>query len=67
MSRVGLDLQALARLPDNAIQDSDGLVVLGTTTKPAANLNVELVVDVFVDGIQITVASCAAKVVPVDD
>ena len=67
MSRVGLDLQALARPPDNAIQDADGLVVVGTTAKPAAYLNLKLVLDILLEEIQITVTPKDCKVVPVDD
>ena len=67
MTRVGLNLQALARPPDNAIQDSDSFVVIGTTTKPAAYLNLKLVLDILLDDIQITVTPKDCKVVPEDD
>ena len=67
MSWVGLDLQAIARPPDNAIQDTGSHVVLGATTKPAANFNLELVLDVLLKEIPTTVTSKNCGAAPVDD
>ena len=67
MHRVGLDLQTLARPPEHAIQDSDDLVILGTTTKPAAYLNLKLLRDILLEEYQITVTPKDCKVVPVND
>ena len=67
MSWVGLNLQALTRPPDNAVQDADGLIILDTTSESAANLDRELVLDLFLEEIQMAITPRNREVVAVND